>query len=90
MAQYILNTTDTDELCLAHDILNVQQWLEDALRGKISKCKGRMITQNLPVLLADPTVTTIPATEDELVVFITGRESYLNRTERDAADAARQ
>ena len=88
MAQYTITLTDLEETCLAHDLLDIQQWLEGAIRGKVSKCKGRLIEQNLPKLLADPAVTTMPATEDELVTFITERDVYLNRTERDALEAS--
>jgi len=78
----------TEESVLKNDLLDIQDWWDGALAGKINNCKKRMIQQWHPKLIADPEVESIPANEDDLIAFIVARDDYKNRVERDAAQAA--
>ena len=82
-----IDITDMEELALKDCLLDSDQWLRDALRGKIANCKKRMRRHWFQILLDDPTVTSIPALEDTLIALIVARPDYKNRTERDAAEA---
>ena len=52
--------------------------------GKVNNCKKRMINEWLPKLYADDSVSSIPASEDEIVALIVARDEYKNRVARDA------
>jgi len=75
--------TATEEAVLKNDLLDVQDWVDKAIDGKVNNCKKRMITEWLPKLYADESVTQIPASEDEIVAMIIARDDYKDRTARD-------
>ena len=74
----------TEEAVLKNDLLDVQDWVDKAIDGKVNNCKKRMISEWLPKLYADDSVSSIPASEDEIVALIIGRDDYKDRTARDA------
>ena len=76
--------TTTEEQVLSNDLLDIQAWVDGAINGKINNCKKRMLQEWQPKLLADPAVTSLPATEEELIALIVARDDYKSRTERDA------
>lgn len=71
------------EKCLKNDLLDIKDWVDKAIEGKINNCKKRMINEWMPKLMADPNVTEIPANEDALIDFITARPDYKNRVDRE-------
>ena len=76
--------SSTEEAVLKNDLLDVQDWVDKAIDGKVSNCKKRMISEWLPKLYADDSVSSIPATEDEIVAMIVARDDYKDRAARDA------
>ena len=76
--------SSTEEAVLKNDLLDVQDWVDGAIDGKISNCKKRMLREWLPKLYADDSVSSIPASEDEIVALIVARDDYKNRAARDA------
>jgi hypothetical protein len=76
--------TSTEESVLKNDLLDVQDWVDKAIDGKVNNCKKRMIAEWLPKLYADESVTQIPANEDEIVALIVARSDYKDRTAREA------
>ena len=76
--------SSTEESVLKNDLLDVQDWVDGAINGKISNCKKRMIREWLPKLYADESVSSIPASEDEIVALIVARDDYKDRVARDA------
>ena len=75
--------TTTEEQVLSNELLDIQGWVDGAVTGKINKCKKRMLTEWHPKLLADPAVTSLPATEEELIALIMARDDYKSRTQRE-------
>ena len=75
--------TTTEESVLKNDLLDVQNWVDCAISGKVNNCKKRMITEWLPKMYADESVTQIPASEDEIVAMIVARDDYKDRVARD-------
>jgi len=73
----------TEEAVLKNDLLDVQDWVDKAIDGKVNNCKKRMIAEWLPKLYADESVNQIPASEDEIVAMIVARDDYKNRVVRD-------
>ena len=76
--------SSTEEAVLKNDLLDVQDWVDGAINGKVNNCKKRMIREWLPKLYADESVSSIPATEDEIVAMIVARDDYKDRAARDA------
>ena len=76
--------SSTEEAVLKNDLLDVQDWVDGAIDGKISNCKKRMLREWLPKLYADDSVNSIPASEDEIVAMVIARDDYKDRAARDA------
>ena len=76
--------SSTEEAVLKNDLLDVQDWADGAINGKINNCKKRMLREWLPKLYADESVSSIPASEDEIVAMIVARDDYKDRAARDA------
>lgn len=76
--------TTTEESVLKNDLLDVQDWVDKAIDGKVNNCKKRMLSEWLPKLYADDSVSSIPASEDEIVAMIVARDDYKDRAARDS------
>ena len=76
--------SSTEEAVLKNDLLDVQDWVDGAIDGKVNNCKKRMIAEWMPKLYADDSVSSIPASEDEIVAMIVARDDYKDRVARDA------
>jgi len=76
--------SSTEEAVLKNDLLDVQDWVDGAIDGKVNNCKKRMIREWLPKLYADDSVSSIPASEDEIVAMVIARDDYKDRVARDA------
>jgi hypothetical protein len=75
--------SSTEEAVLKNDLLDVQDWVDGAINGKVNNCKKRMIAEWMPKLYADDSVSSIPANEDEIVAMIVARDDYKDRAARD-------
>jgi hypothetical protein len=84
MTTYTITINDTDLLALNNDLLDVDTWIQGAVTGKINACKKRMINTWQPVLFNDPSVTSIPATQDEFIQAIVVRADYKSRAAQEA------
>lgn len=45
MATYTITTTDTDEICMKTDVLSVEQWINNAVAGKVGSTKKRLLNK---------------------------------------------
>ena len=62
--------------CILAYIQNLEEWVIGALMGQVNRGKKKMIAQYHPIIMADPSVTTMPATEDGLITMILARSDY--------------
>ena len=85
---YTRTFTDEELACLNNDLLDITDWVDAAIIGKISNCAKRMEREWMPLLQADPTVDTIPASRAGLIAAVIARPDYMNRVERAAASDA--
>ena len=76
--------SSTEEAVLKNDLLDVQDWVDGAIDGKVNNCKKRMIREWMPKLYADDSVSSIPASEDEIVAMVIARDDYKDRAAKDA------
>ena len=76
---------DHNEKLLLNDLLDIDDWVQAAVIGKINNCGKRMANQATAVLKADDSVETMPATDLGLQKALLARDDYKNRAELDAA-----
>ena len=77
--------SDHNEKVLLNDLLDIDDWVQKAVIGKINNCGKRMATQATAILKADESVESMPATDEGLQKALLARDDYKNRAERDAA-----
>ena len=77
--------SDHNEKVLLNDLLDIDDWVQKAVVGKINNCRKRMANEATAVLKADASVETMPATDEGLQKALLARDDYKNRSERDAA-----
>jgi len=65
----------TGNVILAY-VQNLEEWVYGALMGMVNRGKKKMIQQYHPIIMADSSVTTMPATEDGLITMILARSDY--------------
>jgi hypothetical protein len=79
--------SDHNEKVLLNDLLDIDDWVQKAVVGKINNCKKRMAIEATAVLKADASVESMPATDDGLITALLARDDYKTRAERDAASS---
>tara|TARA_R110000751_G_scaffold149401_1_gene254345 strand:+ start:443 stop:700 length:258 start_codon:yes stop_codon:yes gene_type:complete len=78
-----VQVSTTNEKILLNDLLDIDDWVQQAVVGKINNCKKRMAIQATAVLKADSDVETMPATDDGLIAALLARDDYKNRAARE-------
>ena len=76
--------SDHNEKVLLNDLLDIDDWVQKAVIGKINSCGKRMAVEATAVLKADESVESMPATDEGLQKALLDRDDYKNRAERDA------
>ena len=93
MADLTITVTinDTDQKCMKNDLLDLDQWVQDAVTGKVNNCWKRFQQEWTTKLMEDESFTdAIPSNKTDFVNLVTARPDYKDRTTRDAeAEAAR-
>jgi len=82
--QLIITVDDFDLECMRYLISDPNQWIVGAIAGKVEAAKSRLKSKYVPILLADPAITSMPSTENGVLQKILNYEGYKNRSERDA------
>ena len=77
---------DIDENVLLNDLTDIDQWVQDAVTGKINNSWKRMQSEWTTKLLNDDSFTdSIPSNKADFVALVIARDDYQTRSERDAA-----
>ena len=71
-----IDVSDIDTNCILAFVQYLDDWLLGALIGQVNRGKKKMIAKYLPIIQADSSVTTMPATKDGLVAMILARADY--------------
>ena len=71
-----LNLADVAANCVLAYIQNLEEWVIGALMGQVNRGKKKMISKYHPIIVDDPSVTVMPATEDGLITMILARSDY--------------
>ena len=79
-----VSINDTDEKILKNDLLDLNQWVQDAVTGKINNSWKRFQREWTTKLMNDETFTdSIPSNQTDFVNLVTARADYKNREDRD-------
>ena len=77
---------DTQQSILNNDLLDINQWVQDAMTGKINNCWKRMQREWTTKLMNDSSFTDpIPSNQADFVKLVLARSDYKNRKARDDA-----
>jgi len=85
---FTVTISDMNMKILANELLDVDDWIQMAVDGKLQAVKTRMIADWHNKLLADPDVESIPANEDALIDMIVARDDYKTAVQRVAEEEA--
>ena len=88
-----ITLTDLEQKILSNDLYNdtdnagIDEWIDDALTGKINNCWKRMQQEWTTKLMNDDSFTdSIPSNQADYVALVTARSDYQTRKERDDAN----
>jgi len=77
---------DTDQTVLKNDLLDINDWVQAAMTGKINNAWKRMQREWTDKLMNDDSFTdSIPSNKADFVKLITARSDYKDRKARDDA-----
>ena len=78
---------DTDQTILKNDLLDINDWAQAAMTGKINNCWKSMQSQWTTKLMNDESFTdSIPSNKADFVTLVTSREDYEDRAARDKSE----
>ena len=86
MANLTITVTinDTDQKCMKNDLLDINQWVQDAVTGKKNNCWKRLQQEWTTKLMNDESYTdAIPSNKEDFVNLVTARPDYKDRTQRE-------
>ena len=89
MAKLIITVevNDTQQSILNNDLVDINQWVQEAMTGKINNCWKRMQQEWTTKLMNDSSFTDpIPSNQADFVNLVTARSDYKTRKQRDEAD----
>lgn len=77
-----IEVTDTQLAALKDSLVDPEQWIRDALAGKLANCEKRLDDKWRPLLDADPEVQTVPADRGKRIELVMKRPEYQDRAAR--------
>ena len=79
-----IEVDDNQQAMLNNDLVDINQWVQDAMTGKINNCWKRMQQEWTTKLMNDDSFTDpIPSNQADFVKLITARSDYKTRKQRD-------
>ena len=87
MADLTITVTinETDQKCLKNDLLDIDEWVQLAVRGKINNCWKRFQRTWTDKLMNDDSFTDpIPSNKEDFCNLVMARDDYKDRAARDA------
>ena len=79
-----VNIDDTNEKILKNDLLDLNQWVQDAVVGKENNAWKRFQTEWTTKLMNDSSFTDpIPSNKTDFVNLVTARSDYKTRQQRE-------
>ena len=82
MIKYSRTITDDEQKILENDLLNVTDWIDKAIEGKINNCLTRAAKQYEELAKAQ-NLSSMPVKDLDKVKALISHPTYKNRKERD-------
>ena len=83
-----VEVNDTQQSILNNDLVDINQWVQEAMTGKINNCWKRMQQEWTTRLMNDSSFTDpIPSNQADFVALVLARSDYQNRKARDDANS---
>jgi len=89
----VMELTDADKIYLKHwlfDDEGIIKWIVGAIKGKVNKRKKKFFLEWQQKLMADPSVDSIPANEDDFRNMVISRPDYKDRKQREEEEEKRK
>ena len=75
---------DTQQTILKNDLLDINEWVQGAMTGKINNAWKRMQSEWTTKLMNDSSFTDpIPSNQADFVKLVVARSDYKNRADRE-------
>ena len=79
-----IEVDDTQQTILKNDLLDINEWVQGAMTGKINNAWKRMQSEWTTKLMNDSSFTdSIPSDQADFVKLVVARSDYKNRADRD-------
>lgn len=75
--------SEFDEKVLKHTLLSNEDWIQNAIDGKINSVKKRLVKEAQEKLFNDDSIENIPATVEGLLNLYFEQDYYKNRVQRE-------
>ena len=83
---YTVSITDSEKKALEYIALSVQDWLDNAVDNRARIAIEEIYNLEVARMNADPSITTIPANKDDVVLAADIKSAATKQAEADAAD----
>jgi hypothetical protein len=86
-----ITINETDQKVLNNDLLDINDWCQSAITGKINNCWKRFQSNWTTKLMNDESFTDpIPSNKTDFVNLVTARSDYQSRSEVQAEEDAQR
>ena len=68
MAKYTVELTDAEDKAMQHIAVSVQEWVDNAIKNKARISKEDIYNKEVERMNADPSIDSIPADKDQVVL----------------------
>ena len=68
MAKYTVELTDSEDKAMQHIAVSVQEWVDNAVKNRARISKEDIYNKEVERMNADPSIDSIPADKDQVVL----------------------
>ena len=68
MAKYTVELTDAEDKAMEHIAVSVQEWVDNAVKNRARISKEDIYNKEVERMNADPSIESIPADKDQVVL----------------------
>ena len=88
MTTYTITLTDAETKAMEHVALSVQDWADNALQNRARQAMDEIYNAEVARMTADPTITSIPADKEAVVLAADIKSAAVRQAESEAEMAA--
>ena len=88
MTTYTITLTDAEVKAMEYVALSVQDWADNALKNRARQAMDEIYNEEVARMTADPTITSIPADKEAVVLAADIKSATVRQAESEAEMAA--